>query len=261
MERIILEADSLTKKYERRGRNRKGDPFYALNDVSFQLRQGEILGVLGESGCGKTTLARCLVGACSYTGNLLYDGRRLNLTSHAEKADWRRKIQLVFQDSYSAFDCKRTIGYSLKEALSLRTSVAGPDASLLLSVLDSVGLSGGVLSRFPGELSGGQCQRLNIARALLLAPEILILDEPVSALDTTIQMQLLKLLIKLRKERQLTYIFISHDLPVVHYLCDRVLVLNHGKVVESGDARKVLEFPQQPYTQSLLDAIPMSAPK
>lgn len=261
MERIILEADNLTKKYKRRGKNRKGESFYALSGVSFQLRQGEILGVLGESGCGKTTLARCLVGACSCTGNLFYDGRLLNLKSRVEKEDWRRKIQLVFQDSYSAFDCKRTIGYSLKEALSLRMNAADLDSSSILPVLDSVGLSGGVLARFPGELSGGQCQRLNIARALLLDPEILILDEPVSALDTTIQMQLLKLLIKLRKERQLTYIFISHDLPVVHYLCDRVLVLHHGKVVESGDARKVLEVPQQPYTQSLLDAIPMSAPK
>lgn len=261
MEEIILEAQDLTKKYEHRIFSKKGK-FCALNHVNFQLRRGEILGVLGESGSGKTTLARCLAGACSYDGTLSYCGKTLNLTDTAVRLAWRKKIQLVFQDSYSAFDSRKTFDYSLREVLALREDLhRNNEKEVLQSALKEVGLEPEILSRFPGELSGGQCQRLNIVRALLLEPEILILDEPVSALDTTIQFQLLELLARLRDERNLTYLFISHDLPVIHFLCDRVLVFHQGQIVEEGDAQRVLESPRHAYTQSLLDAIPMAAPK
>jgi ABC-type glutathione transport system ATPase component len=260
MEDVILEAQCLTKEYVR-SRRGKRERFSALNQVSFQLRRGEILGVLGESGSGKTTLARCLVGACPFDGTLSSSGQTLHLEDPAARRAWRKKIQLVFQDSYSAFDSRKTLGYSLREVLPLRRDYAPQqETEILESALREVSLDPALLSRCPGELSGGQCQRLNIVRALLLDPEILILDEPVSALDTTIQMQLLELLAKLRAERNLTYLFISHDLPVIHFLCDRVLVFHQGEIVEEGDARRVLESPRHAYTKSLLNAVPAARP-
>jgi peptide/nickel transport system ATP-binding protein len=230
----------------------------ALDDVSLILSRGANIGLVGESGCGKSTLARILIGLDQPDeGEVLWDGRATTRFSHA---DWRqcwRKVQYVFQDARSALNPRHTLRQIL--AAPLITMLGMPPrarARRVDELLDQVGLEWSFLDRYPHELSGGQGQRVVLARALAVKPEGLILDEPVSALDVSIQAQILALLRELRDQLKLTYLFISHDLAVVELLCSEVVVMKQGRIVESGTRGQVFNSPKQAYTRTLLDAAP-----
>ncbi|MCW3123870.1 MAG: transporter ATP-binding protein [Flavipsychrobacter sp.] len=230
--------------------------FKAVDDVSFTLRKGEVLGLVGESGCGKSTLSRSLVGLLPvHSGSIDFEGEDLTQVPIREWARVRRKIQMIFQDPYSSLNPRMTIGDMLMEPLMVHNMV--PKQGLqkeALRLLDLVQLPADTFHRYPHQFSGGQRQRIGIARALSLKPELLICDESVSALDVSIQAQILNLLKDLQQQFGLTYLFISHDLSVVHYISDRVMVMHDGKIVESGDAEQVLKHPQDAYTQKLVAA-------
>jgi oligopeptide transport system ATP-binding protein len=235
----------------------------AVDGVSFDLRQGETLGVVGESGCGKSTLAKVLMNLHRPTaGSVRYQGRDIFALSAAEMRRLRRNIQLVMQDPYTSLNPRMTVGDIVGEPFEIHPEVA-PKASRRAKVrelLDVVGLSPEHINRYPHQFSGGQRQRIGIARALALRPEIIICDEPVSALDVSIQAQVMNLLERLQGEFGLSYLFIAHDLSVVRHLADRVAVMYLGKVVELGTDEQIYERPTHPYTQALLSAVPVPDP-
>ncbi len=227
---------------------------HAVADVDLAIRRGETVGLVGESGCGKSTLARALVRLESVDeGDIVFDGH--NITNVAErKLGWfRKRAQIVFQDPQSALNRSLKIETMLARALALRGGDRGRDRCAEL--LRTVGLDPGFVDRYPHELSGGQRQRVNIARALAVEPEFIVLDEPVSALDVSIQAQVLNLLQDLQEQFGLTYLFVSHDLNVVRYLCDRVAVMYLGRIVELGPVEDVYAAPAHPYTELLLSAV------
>lgn len=235
---------------------------YAVNDVSFTLSRGETLGVVGESGCGKTTLGRALVRLYEPTaGEVLFDGQDITKMSPTALKDFRRKMQMVFQDPYASLNPRMTICDTLAEPLKLHDM--GDKAERLKKVKEivrKVGLRDEDINKFPHEFSGGQRQRIGIARALILNPELVIADESVSALDVSIQSQILNLLVDLQKELNLTYIFISHDLTVVKYISDRVAVMYLGRVVELARSKDIYDEPLHPYTMALIKAVPVPDP-
>ncbi len=235
----------------------KSGYFRAVDDVSFVLNKGETLGLVGESGCGKSTLGRSLVGLIpANSGQILYKGTDLATLPMRGWRDMRRHIQMVFQDPYSSLNPRMTIGDALMEPLMVHSIVPKNELRKeALRLLDLVQLPEDALNRYPHQFSGGQRQRIGIARALALRPELLICDESVSALDVSIQAQILNLLKDLQQELQLTYLFISHDLAVVHYISDRVMVMQAGKIVESGEAGQVLQQPKDEYTKRLVEAV------
>ena len=257
----ILEARGLAKTFT--SRRSMGDVIFrrpteelqALQDVSFHVLPGESLGIVGESGCGKSTLARCLVGLYPPTsGQTVYEGRELE--GKRAFSD-RKKIQIVFQDPYSSLNARMTIGQALREVLRVHKVVASDRvAARAAELLGLVGLDADIADVYPRQLSGGQRQRVNIARALAVEPEVLIADEPVSALDVSIQATVLNLLASLRERLGLTLILIAHDLSVVRYLCDRVAVMYMGRIVEVAATEELFEDPRHPYTQALLAAAP-----
>lgn len=229
-----------------------------LHDISFSLAAGTALGVVGESGCGKTTLARVLTGLLpAAAGEITCDGQPLTRRTTAERRAAAARLQLVFQDPLAALNPRQTAAASLAEPLQIHQPhlPAAARAARVAEWLARVGLPG-VGNRYPHELSGGQCQRLAIARALMLEPRVLICDEPVSALDVSIQAQILALLAALQRETGLALLFIAHDLAVVRRLCRDVLVLYAGRVVESGAAQAIFTTPRHPYTRALLAAVP-----
>lgn len=231
----------------------------ALDRVSLGLEPGASLGLVGESGCGKSTLARILIGLEQPTsGELLWQGRP---TTGFKQNDWRRcwrQVQYVFQDAQGALNPRHTLQQSLAAPLfSLLDLTAGQRNSRIDQLLDLVGLPRSFRDRYPHELSGGQAQRVVLARALVVQPQVLILDEPVSALDVSIQAQILSLLQELRRQLKLTYLFISHDLAVVEQLCDELVVMRQGRVVEEGLREAIFRTPQQAYTKALIDAVPV----
>ncbi|MBO1077700.1 dipeptide ABC transporter ATP-binding protein [Roseomonas haemaphysalidis] len=229
----------------------------AVRDVTVTVRPGESLGIVGESGSGKTTLARMLVGLeTPDTGDIRFDGREVRGLDAAEKAGWRRDVQFIFQDNAAALDPRHTIGHSILEPLSLRSLSRAEQDARLRKVLEEVSLPAGFATRRPHQLSGGQRQRVGIARALISDPRLIIADEPVSALDVSVQAVIMKLLNRLRAQRGISYVVISHDIGVIRYLCDRIAVMRHGQVVEAGDTLQVLDDPQHAYTRNLLDAVP-----
>lgn len=231
----------------------------AVNAVSFEVYPGETLGLVGESGCGKTTLGRSLLRLIEPTaGQIWFEGQDITHLPQARLRSRRREMQMIFQDPFSALDSRMTVAQSVTEPLRIHTPTASLKQRQEQAVysLDRVGLSADFLSRYPHELSGGQCQRVCIARALALHPKFIICDESVSALDVSVQAQVLNLLRKLQDEFQLTYIFISHDLSVVRFLSDRILVMNQGAIVESGSAESVFRSPANAYTRQLLQATP-----
>jgi peptide/nickel transport system ATP-binding protein len=231
----------------------------ALDGVDLTITKGQAVGLVGESGSGKTTLARIVVGLeRAESGLVAYEGTALPAQSRDQRRRWRREVQYIFQDPYSSLDPRLTVAQTLREPLELnQRGLSRAEVSRRIdSLLDEVELPRDFRHRHPAELSGGQRQRVGIARALASEPTLVIADEPVSALDLSVQARILKLLARLRVERDLTYLFISHDLAVVRYLCDDIVVLRQGQVVERGRTADVLRHPQSPYTQALVDAIP-----
>jgi dipeptide transport system ATP-binding protein len=260
----ILEARGLTRDYSvSRGAFRPRATVKALNGVSFSLHAGRTLAVVGESGSGKSTLARLLTLIEDPTaGSLLIDGEDVAHASAARRARLRREIQIVFQNPYGSLNPRQTIGKALEEPLLVNTSLGAAERKAeALSIMAKVGLRPETYHRYPHMFSGGQRQRIAIARALMLKPKILVLDEPVSALDVSIRAQALNLLAGLQEEFALAYVFVSHDLSVVRHIADEVMVIYLGAVVEIGDKATLFEAPQHPYTRALMAATPIADPR
>lgn len=259
-ENNILEVKDL-KVWFAEDKDWMGNPtsyFKAVDGVSFELKKGEVLGLVGESGCGKSTISRALIGLLPvHEGQILFNSEDLSNLPHREWARIRRDIQMIFQDPFSSLNPRMTIGDMLMEPMRVHNIVPNRELKKEAQrLLDIVHLPSDALKRYPHQFSGGQRQRIGIARALALRPKLIICDESVSALDVSVQAQILNLLKELQQEFQLSYLFISHDLSVVHYISDRVMVMQAGKIVESGEAGQVLLHPEHVYTQKLVAAIP-----
>ena len=257
----MIEARSVGKSFPIRGLFRRG-AVHAVRDVSLDVAAGEAVGLVGESGSGKSTLGRLMLGLIPPTaGRVLVDGQDLATLDRAAMQALRRRMQLVFQDPYASLDPRRRIGAQIADALDIHALAPAPDRpARVAELLDQVGLPPTHASRYPHEFSGGQRQRIGIARALATTPDLLVADEPVSALDVSVQAQILALLADLRTRLNLALLFISHDLPVVRSLCDRVVVLYLGRVMEQGPVEAVFTNPRHPYTQALLSAAPSLDP-
>ena len=236
----------------------------AVNGVSFELKSGETLGIVGESGCGKSTLARAIISMVpAEAGKVLWFGKDLLALQKTEMRKHRKEIQMIFQDPLASLNPRMTIGEIIAEPLKThypKTSKA--DIKLRVEdVMNKVGLLENLINRYPHEFSGGQCQRIGIARALILKPKLIICDEPVSALDVSIQAQVINLLMDLQKEMDLTLIFIAHDLSIVKHISTKIMVLYLGNMVELAKSEDIYNHPRHPYTQALISAVPIPDPK
>lgn len=255
---ILLEAENLVKEFPaRRGK------VHAVSDVSLCIYRGETLALVGESGCGKSTLGRMLLRLIEPTsGHLRYDGQNLLALKPEKMREMRRRMQIIFQDPYASLNPRMSIGRIIEEPLL--THKIGENRqerqSIVHSLMDKVGIRPEFYSRYPHQFSGGQRQRVGIARALALNPELIVCDEPVSALDVSIQAQILNLLRDLQKELGLTYLFISHDLGVVRYISDRVCVMFLGRLCEIGGTKELYQSPIHPYTRFLMESVPKPDP-
>jgi oligopeptide/dipeptide ABC transporter ATP-binding protein len=257
----ILEADGLSKSFMVRGEGRSGrkQSVTVLDDISLSVRRGECFGLVGESGCGKSTLARCLLRLLEPSaGRTLFEGVDLMTLDRGELREIRRRMQFVFQDPYSSLDPRMTAGATVEEPLLVHgIGDADERRRTMLEIMADVGLTPEQAARRPHAFSGGQRQRIGIARAIVLRPDVVILDEPISALDVSVQAQVLNLLRALQGQLGLTYVFISHDLAVAEYFCDRVAVLYLGQVMELADRETLFRKPLHPYSVSLLSAVPV----
>ncbi|WP_428645263.1 ABC transporter ATP-binding protein, partial [Roseibium sp.] len=255
VEEPLLEVRELTKTYQG-----KSGPVHAVKGISFDVRKGESVGLVGESGCGKSTTSSMLVRLIDPTsGEILFNGRDLARSSARDFArdPDRARIQMVFQDATDSFNPRHTARQSIVEPLARLTNMPTRErAARVEELADLVGLPRPLLDRFPHQLSGGQKARVGIARAIAVDPQFLILDEPTAALDVSIQAIVLNLLVDLRTKLGISYLFVSHDLHVVRLLCDRVIVMRDGEIVEQGTAVEVMETPSHPYTSELLAAAP-----
>jgi peptide/nickel transport system ATP-binding protein len=251
----IVEIENLTKVYPVRG---KHEDFVAVDDVSLAIPRGETVAIVGESGSGKTTTARMLLKVIEPTSGLIrYEGKDISTLSRAETKDFRQRVQPIFQDPYSSLNPMFTIERLIAEPLEFYKRGSGADRrKRVRQLLDDVALPQSMLRRYPSELSGGQRQRVAIARALALSPDLIVCDEPVSALDVLVQDQILRLLGDLQREYGLSYLFISHDLAVVRLISDYVCVMKDGKLVEAASSEEIFTNPRDPYTRRLLASIP-----
>lgn len=255
MSNAILEVKNLKKYF-----NTPGGVLHAVDDVSFTLEKGKILGVVGESGCGKSTMGRAILRLHEPTsGEVLFEGKDITKISTEEMRKLRSEMQIIFQDPFASLNPRKTVSEIIGEPLRLHKiykSVAERQKHVL-ELMEVVGLAERLVNTYPHELDGGRRQRIGIARALALNPKFIVCDEPVSALDVSIQAQILNLLKRLKKERGLTYMFITHDLSVVNYFSDDIMVMYLGKMVEYAPSEELFENPVHPYTKALLSAIPV----
>ncbi|MFM8814590.1 MAG: ABC transporter ATP-binding protein [Actinomycetes bacterium] len=263
-DQILLSVRNLVKNFELRansGLRKTKRIVQAVSDVSFDVHVGQTLGLVGESGSGKTTVGRSVLQLIQPTsGEVIFEGQDLTKMSFEQLREVRRQMQIVFQDPFASLDPKMTVGSSIAEPLVVQ-GVQGNHHDKVAELLDLVGLASDHAKRFPHEFSGGQRQRIGIARALALDPKLIVLDEPVSALDVSIQAGVVNLFSDLQKRLGMSYIFIAHDLSVVRHIADQVAVMYLGKIVEIGDKDAVYRRPSHPYTKALLSAVPLPDPK
>ncbi len=252
MSKVILECKNINKKYKKKDHNH-----VAADNISFQLKEGECLGVVGESGCGKSTLAKIIMNLeKSDSGEVILNDKCISNAKGKQLRDIYKDIQMVFQDAIGSFNPKITIGKSIEEYVCSLCSLTKEDKEDTIdNLLKMVGLSTEMKNRYPHELSGGQCQRAAIARSLSSHPKVLICDEATSALDVSVQAQVIDLLIQMKNEFNISYVFITHDLALVSSFCDKVIVMKDGKIVEEGSSDQIINEPKHDYTKLLLNSI------
>lgn len=255
---ILVRAEGLCKYFKVGG----GRTLHAVENVNLYIRRGETLGLVGESGCGKSTLGRTMMGIYTPTkGKLIYDGQEMNLKNRNDRFKFAKKAQIVFQDPYASLDSRMTVGSIIEEGMIIHNMYdAEKRKERVARLLDIVGLNSEHASRFPHEFSGGQRQRIGIARALAVNPKFIVCDEPVSALDVSIQAQVVNMFEELQEKLGVAYLFIAHDLLIVHHISDRIAVMYLGKMMELADADELNANPIHPYTLSLLSAVPIPDP-
>ena len=257
-EKVLVRAEHLSKYFKVSG----GRILHAVEDVTLEIHKGETLGLVGESGCGKSTLGRTMMGIYPPTkGTLYYDGKAVNLANRKERFAFAKKAQIVFQDPYASLDPRMTVGSIIAEGMEIHGLYdAAERQNRVAKLLDIVGLNREHANRFPHEFSGGQRQRIGIARALAIEPEFIVCDEPISALDVSIQAQVINLLHDLQTQMGLTYLFIAHDLNIVKYISDRIAVMYLGSVVELARSNVLYSNTLHPYSKALLSAVPIPDP-
>ncbi len=265
MSKPLVEIQKLDKRYTLAGGmlNSQGRIVHAVNDINLQIMKGETLGLVGESGCGKSTLARLITRLEKPTSGMIkFKGEDISNYDKESLKAYRRNVQLIFQDPYSSLNPRKSAAVIIKEPLTIHgIGDRNSRRQTVLDLMEKVGLSAEQANRYPHEFSGGQRQRIGIARALILRPELIIADEPVSALDVSIQAQILNLLKDLKEEFGLTYLFISHDLNVIRHMSDRIAVMYLGQIVELAETKEIYDSPLHPYTQMLLSAVPSYDPQ